>query len=439
MTRSHKYPEHPWFKLRNYAHFDKDLGISALAKLVQSDALVAAHSFLPFLSDRVLERRYKPLLNKTVDKTRPIMIPSHVDAHIFSYYASTLGQAHDQRLIDLGCSESVLAYRRWEGGKCNIHFAVEAFDEVRKMANGVAIAIDLEAFFDSIPHALIKNEWKQTLQSDRLPDGHYAVFRSMTRYAHASRAQVCAKLGISYRSIHKRREALCTPEQFRAHVRGGKLIQVNKQPNGIPQGSPISGLIANLAMTSFDAHMHSFARARGGSYRRYSDDILLLAPTTEIDDILDELSRRIDRSGLRINNDKTERTVFRTTLQGQIETDRPLQYLGLLLDGDRILLRSRTLSRYWRRVKSAIHNAEKAARASHRRGGNRRLFRRTIFLRFTHLGSRNFIEYAGRCSSLSGSEPLAGQTRAHWAKIARMLDRADNSDGPARDSHPPNH
>ena len=59
---------------------------------------------------------------------------------------------------------------------------------------------------------------------------------------------------------------------------GPSLVQKNKLPHGIPQGAPISDLIANFYLLEFDKVMANYAQAQGGRYMRYSDDILLILP-----------------------------------------------------------------------------------------------------------------------------------------------------------------
>jgi retron-type reverse transcriptase len=48
---------------------------------------------------------------------------------------------------------------------------------------------------------------------------------------------------------------------------------------GIPQGSPISALLSNIYMFSFDKHMKNYVDSIGGKYFRYCDDMLLIVPS----------------------------------------------------------------------------------------------------------------------------------------------------------------
>ena len=62
-----------------------------------------------------------------------------------------------------------------------------------------------------------------------------------------------------------------------------KCIHVNRNlENGIPQGSPISGVLANIYMMEFDLAMkHLIEEENNGLYMRYSDDIIIVLPNIE--------------------------------------------------------------------------------------------------------------------------------------------------------------
>ncbi len=143
--------------------------------------------------------------------------------------------------------------------------------------------------------------WCDLLGVDKLPPDHYAVFKNITKYRFVDQRSVYKRLGyigliqrgkhtiegfkVPYRNMPKQ---LCLPEDFRAKICGGdstlpSLVQKNVLPHGVPQGAPISDLIANFYLIDFDVKLDQYARARGGRYMRYSDDILLIVPGDEED------------------------------------------------------------------------------------------------------------------------------------------------------------
>lgn len=127
-----------------------------------------------------------------------------------------------------------------------------------------------------------------------------------------------------------------------------------------------------------------------------------------------------------MNETKAELRRFRVA-SGRCEVEEgPLQYLGLTYDGERVLLRSATLSRYHRKLRKYIAASERKAL---RRSKDTRLFRRRAFRQFTMRGRRNFVDYAVRADkAVEKSGPKSGirkQVRRRWAIVNQFLMEAD--------------
>lgn len=76
---------------------------------------------------------------------------------------------------------------------------------------------------------------------------------------------------------------LCTPQVFRSKIAGNdgaheSLIKENPNTHGIPQGAPLSDLLANAYLLDFDVAVSSYAAARGDRYWRCSDDLAIVLP-----------------------------------------------------------------------------------------------------------------------------------------------------------------
>ena len=73
---------------------------------------------------------------------------------------------------------------------------------------------------------------------------------------------------------------------------------ITEEEKGIMAGTPQSSFYANLYLRSLDASFH----ARGIPYARYSDDIILFAPTrAETEQYAAEVREALDAAGLRVN------------------------------------------------------------------------------------------------------------------------------------------
>ncbi|MGO1080723.1 reverse transcriptase domain-containing protein [Inquilinus sp. CA228] len=376
--------------LKLYPHFDQILKTTEIIALVTDPKRVAQNAFFPLLR---YTKRWQPFRHpkagskpRPKPKERPIRYAARRDAYIFAYYRHLLSDPYEAELKRLSISHCPVAYRRIltdsdkRGGKCNIHFAREAFDCIRKLGNCCTIAIDISSYFESIDHEHLKILWCRLLGVDRLPPDHFAVFKNITQYRVIDRIKAYERLGFygvknftkgghpidgylkPYNKIPKQ---LCSPSDFRQKILGenkkyDSLVESNKNAYGIPQGAPISDLLANLYLIDFDFEMNELAAGLGGAYVRYSDDILLILPVPALDakTIMDDMPDRIRKYGseLLIKPDKSSLIQYTsmdneqdcTVISGKGENG--LEYLGFRYDGKNIYLRDSTVSGLYRKI-----------------------------------------------------------------------------------------
>lgn len=411
-------------KKRRYLHFDTKIYPTIVANDVSNPEFVKKKSFYPFIRNIVKVIRFKkdPTTNNRMidkNKTRDLFYASHSDALIYSYYNFILSELYEKILTAYGINDVVLAYRRLDG-KCNIHFASEVFDHIEKHIPIVAKTYDVEKFFDSLDHSILLKQWRNLLGVERIPDDHYKVYKNLTNYSYVDRDQLYNALGIKFGDGVKRKR-ICNIQDFRDKVRGNGLIQMNKNGFGIPQGSPISGLLSNLYMLEFDQGVRALVKKHGGIYRRYSDDIIVLAQNEYIDTINEFIIEKLRTlCELSINQSKTETVNFTSDGKSILsldeeKKDKMLQYLGFEFDGQRIFIRSRSLSRYYRKMKQRIKYS--AIRAKDSKSDSSKIFKRKLYRLYSHLGKNNFVSYAYNASEIMKSKSIKKQISKHWQKL----------------------
>lgn len=451
----------PWYRARSYAHFDRPPSKERAVALATDPDAVAAHGFWPLIlrPSRVSSRKQDEQGRRVWStKVRPIGYVAHHDAHIHAYYAWTLaGLLETVYAAPFG--EAVLAYRRLDG-QCNIHFARDAFDDIGSSGDVTALAVDISGFFDNLCARHLKKEWSGLLGCERLPKDHFAVFRSVTQ----DTAILVPKLrelfgGEIPRRAGRTRQRICSPTDFRHLVAPclrprhelvaelkGKDAGTRK---GIPQGTPISAVLANAYMQEVDRELYGSCKAWGGSYRRYSDDILVIVPSAYSRTAEQAITSAVRRVGLEIKPSKTERFLFRGTgasryaLQvdehGNVGKAGWLAYLGLAFNGQTIRVRDSSVARHLIRMNRAVRRACIAASKS----GETKIKRRKLYAQLTSIGwggaygtwsspapprtvpRMGFHSYLKRAAAITGSAAIDKQALQLEHNLHRAIARAE--------------
>lgn len=375
--------------LKRYPHFDGVFPLAELERIATDPKRVATHSFFPFLLYNKSWQPFRSAGARPSKKVRPIRYAARRDSAIFSYYRHLLSQRYELEIQQRGIASCPVAYRKivssdGKHGKCNIDFADDAFQLVRSLGECCVTTLDINSYFECIDHSRLKAIWCGLLGVSALPPDHAAVFKAVTRYAVVERNSAYERLGIIgpkfdrngepsigyLKAWHEIPIQLCSPKEFREKICGANksqltLVKRNKDPFGIPQGAPISDLLANIYLLDFDTSLFEYARARGGHYMRYSDDIFIVIPGDESagKDAAAFAINEITKFGsqLKIKEKKTTIVRFTQTPSGTLTpkrvdklTDRGgLDYLGFRFDGANVYIRESTMSRLHRKIKFA--------------------------------------------------------------------------------------
>lgn len=431
MTPNDKYP---WFKIKGYLHLTPKVGdnreAAAIIQKVTNAKFVSKYAFYPLIHSVISERRFKKInietnkrahsiksegkvIKKNVKK-RPLHYATHLDSLIFGYYTYLLSKSYEEELgKNKELSKCITAYRKIPiDDNCNnkknknkgtIHFAKEVFDEIeRRSKDGcVVMKLDIESFFNRMSHELIWNSWEKLFsENGRLPADHYNVFKAATRFSyillddfrHNASKYKSKRTGFNEKQLALIRNKTGkhsffeSASDFRSAIKEGR-IHIHRFPFrhkgkvvGIPQGLPISSVLANLYLLEFDKHVwKTIVCDGGGFYRRYSDDIIVICESNKFEAIKQFVYDEIERSEVSISKEKTETFYFRQIPSGKnkgkvqsikFSTQRsqlglPLTYLGFEYYGDRIAIKSANLAKFYRRMIAAIkRKARRALEAS---------------------------------------------------------------------------
>jgi hypothetical protein len=370
--------------VKSYKHIDRKIDIRIdkdfeLVKTTLED--LNNHQFLPFIKRTEITSRYKrgkcSCGNLKKDeaclmecgyrskakksKVRPIMYSSHLDSLVYSYYNFILSEAYEKKLSNSALGENVTAYRKIpleEGskkGKCNIHFAKESFDYIVEKGDCSVITSDISGFFDNLDHRLLLKSIKKVAERDSL-DKLYKIYKSVTRYHYINYYLSFNKP--EFRDILKK-------SRYKIYSKIKEHTKKNRSNKGIPQGSPISGLLSNIYMYDFDREIVD--KYPDVFYRRYSDDILIVCDQNKVEEIQIFLFNLINESLLEIQPEKTNMATFRNGIcvdvvdgSGEKMRRKYVDYLGFEFYGDKILMRKKSFNKQKgkqeRKVKKRVHN-----------------------------------------------------------------------------------
>lgn len=295
---------------RGYKHFDckKNSQSLKLQKYITNPLKIAKHSFYPFLHHTIIMKKFdKNSLRKIKKKTREINYSAHIDRLIFSYYSQILNNKYNDYVLKKNINNNIIAYRD-NLGKNNIHFAKIAFDFIRKFKSCFIIIGDFSNFFDNLDHNYLKDQICKVLNTSYLSDDWYAIYKNITKFSFCELEDI-KKFNQMEKNTLKNSRYL-SPEFFR-YLRKNKFLKFKKNLlKGIPQGSAISAVLANVYMIEFDYKLKQYVEKFNGEYFRYSDDFILIFPTTINENInyIREKIQKIRKSipNLELQEEKTQ-------------------------------------------------------------------------------------------------------------------------------------
>ena len=442
----------PILKNKFYAHFDPFRMPEKYEPKVKNPKWVMHHGFLPFVHVVLYKKKRMGRRKPFEWKPRPICYASHIDRYIYQWYANLTSTAYEAYVLKQGMQDVATAYRS-NLGKNNVHFAKEVFDFLQTKPSCSVVISDFSDFFDTLNHKLLKKRLKTIFDVAELPEDYYRVFRSVTDYSYFHLEDIAKFLQKEVPDIRNRKTKparLMSYSEMR-NFKGGHLYRNTKKFDdesvGVPQGSPISAVYANVYMIDFDKAMNNYVQAVGGLYRRYSDDLVIVTPELERDNALQFLRSLVDSNHLQLSEKKTKTfRVTGSTVQWQntsgVWAHKPIEYLGLAFDGVTTKLKEATLNRYYQKLNRHLHLMRKIAEKRHQVVG-----KRTTYRKFSHLGEanrlhqehlkgktmpmnqRNFISYAYGADEILGDRSVHQQVRGHSKLIRKFFSTLEGIEG----------
>lgn len=433
-----------------YTHFDRRISIENCWDEVSNPDRVKKHGFYPFIHYTSKMRKVK-----AKDKERQIYYAAHKDGWIYRYYAFLLNECYNERAQQDDIDSVAVAYRTNHQGRNNIDFARDAFDFILKCSSCYVMIGDFTNFFDNLYHPYLKERLCDLLSVEQLPEDYYAVYKNVTRFSYIEFDEL-----LKFHNLSKRKADMCvfnkldralTPAQlrsFKAKIKRNPNLESQK---GVPQGSPISAVLANIYMLKADKEISKYVKQLNGFYMRYSDDFIIVIPETSLHDFRKHYEMIIEivgaAGGIELKPEKTKAfSCMGTHIQScihemfpeQCEGKNVIEFLGFALVDGTVRLRDKTISRYYNKV------YRKACTIYKNKGftpKGKRISEKEIYRLYSYKGSvyyrkvigedvsddmreRNFLDYLHTAHiKLKGYKFIDTITPRHMRKIRTMISR----------------
>ena len=422
---------------KGYTHFDYRTNIQNVWNYISDPLNIAHHSFYPFIHYKKEFTKYNQKKGIKV-KERDICYAAHRDSCIFQYYCFLLDELYKQRIRRDGIESIAVAYRT-DLEKNNIDLAKCAFDFIRENAPCYVMIGDFTGFFDNLDHQYLKRRWSDLLGLKFLPEDHYAVFKNITSYSTWELKDLLELNGLpdtsKGRHEFNHQSRALSPEQFK---KNRMKIKKNTNSFGIPQGSPISALLANVYMLESDFEIKKYVDTLNGFYMRYSDDFMIVLPGIDnscADKCFSAIMNQFNAiPGLKLQPEKTQFFYFDgETLENCGKRfykaadcgHRFINFLGFTFDGKVITIRSKTTSKYYYRMRRKA----KTIYYQKKKRNKRKVGCKNLYIRYSERGSYgkkgNYLTYVRRASKIFGpNEHISKDTKRHMQKIRKAMNHA---------------
>jgi RNA-directed DNA polymerase len=215
---------------RAWKRVRRNKGAPGIDGMTVEDFPAFARGHWPRIATAIREGNYRPapvrrvFIPKPDGSQRPLGIPTVLDRVIQQAVAQVLGP-----LFEADFSKHSHGYRPGRSA----HKAVAVMEESWKEGRRHAVECDLKSFFDTVNHDRLMNALKEKVRCPR-------VLGLIRRYLTA---------GVEL------------PDGTREAT-----------PQGVPQGGPLSPLLANIALDPLDKELE----ARGHKFARYADDFIVM-------------------------------------------------------------------------------------------------------------------------------------------------------------------
>lgn len=270
-------------------------GAAGVDEMTVTDFPAWAHQHWPGIKTQLMNGDYSPdavrrvWIPKPNGDQRPLGIPSVVDRVIQQAIAHQLAPHFEREFSDHSYGFRI--------GR-NAHQAIRKVRDYVKAKHRHVVDLDLAAFFDNVNHDVLMHLLQRRIKDKR-------VLALIGRYLRA---------GV---------------------IENG---QWQATPQGVPQGGPLSPLLANIVLHELDVYLTRCGR----KFARYADDFVICVKS-------ERAAKRVKANVTRFLERRLKLRVNET--KSRVCTSNALEFLGFSFRGTKIVWCDKALHRFKHRIK----------------------------------------------------------------------------------------
>jgi hypothetical protein len=209
-------------------------------------------------------------------------------------------------------------------------------------------------------------------------------------------------------------------------------------------------------MSHFDRDVNELLVGHSGIYRRYSDDIIVVLPSSSDGSVKETIINRIKEEKLEIEERKTNVYEFERTESGircthiGKDDNKVLEYLGFSFDGNRVLLKPASVCKFYYKMHRSVRRGTLyACMVSTKNPTFGVLYKYRLIKRYTGAGSKrhriyvrdkksktfhllngirtygNYLTYVAKSKDLMGEKYIEHQLSRCTNRLSQQIKKAE--------------
>lgn len=273
-----------------------------------------------------------------------------------------------------GISDCSVAYRtNLSNGKktSNITIAKEVFDFIDYNCNVWVMKGDFKGFFDNLNHNILNKNFIKVLEikdNSSKKSAWMKVIKNLENFIYIDKEKLDKLVGTHKFKRNNTYAYFNSIKDFGTFIKKNKYLLNKNKTKGIPQGTSISAILANIYMIEFDKTINKLLYKYNALYRRYSDDFIIVIPKNKMSELeflniekhIRDLSNKLTHLIIEKNKTKILSINNGNVYDLNTKSKSSLDYLGFIFSNNTVSFRGKSIYKFYYRGRKALKAASAA-------------------------------------------------------------------------------